>query len=571
MGGKNESVPEESMRLIAETDDRARPDSRRRRLLARSLILCLGIAGIWSRAASGQSASPPPRSSASRGPGTASAARAGELLREGKPAEALPLLLETYRSSSGDFRVCHALGLAYTQLQEFDRAARFYREALRLKPDFIPARKNLGTVLWFSNRKADAEREFVSVAKTSPADPVPHLYLGLLQYERKKFERAKSHFERAGNFAFGNPEALPIVLETYLATGDPTFPDRVMKQVGEAATPNADLVFKCATLFGRYGFYPRAIDAFERIRSTYGDRYALMIGLGTAQLGDRRYRDAVETLESLSSGSTRAEVFLLLGEAYDKAGAPERAFAAYSRSIELEPKSEDGYIALSNFAAAHHNSAEAVKTLDRGLEAIPGSARLFLQRGTIRALELDFASAEESFRMAGKADPNATLPLLALGITQMQTGKLAEARETFRLAAGRDPADFRPEYFYASTLVRAGGQSDPIRRKEIVSSLRKAIVLNPRDAGSRVALGQTYLAADRLDLAAQEFRKALEIEPANSNALYQLSTVCRRQGRAEEAQRLLQMFQEVKAKAGQEEEQERKTLVQIMRIVGRKP
>ncbi len=513
-----------------------------------------------------QAPAPAPQSQAASG-----LARGENLLRENRAAEALPLLLEACRTAPKDFRVCHLVGLAYTTMQQFEKATEFYRKALQLNPGFVPSRKNLATVLWFSDHKSEAEREFLSVAKARPEDPVPHFYLGTLEYERRQFPKAKSHFERAGDLAFNNPEALPMVLETYLASHDSSFPDRVMRQLQQAGTPNPELAFQCGALFGRYGQYSRAISVFEIIKSSYRDRYALFLNLGTAQLGARQYRDAVESLEiASSSNSAKAEVFLLLGEAYDKDGNPEKAYSAYTRAIELEPRSEEGYIALSNFAAVHHNDEFALKTLAQGLERIPGSARLLLQQGTIWALETNLPQAEESFRQASLSEPQASLPLLALGLSQMQAGKLSAAADTFRRAARKDPKDFRPEYFYALTLVRAGGRSDPARRGEIIAALGKAIALNPGDAESRVALGQAYQSADQLDLAAKELRKALDLEPANPTALYQLSAIYRKQGRTDAAQQLLRKFEEVKAKTSQDEELERKALVQIMKTVTRK-
>jgi len=537
----------------------------------RSLLLCSWAAGVAMTAATRPQLLAHAPAPALRNQAASETARAERLLREEKPGEALPLLLEAHRAAPGDFRVCHLAGLAYTKLQEFEKAADFYRKALALNPGFVPSRKNLATVLWFSNHKAEAEREFLSVAKAQPGDPVTHFYLGSLEYERKRFSRAKSHFARAGDLAFNNPEALPMVLETYLASRDLSFPDRVMRQLEQARKPDPELAFQCGNLFGRYGFYSRAISVFETIKSSYPDPYALFLNLGTAQLEAQQYRDAVESLEiAASSNPARAEVLSLLGEAYDRNGNPEKAYSAYSRAIEMEPQSEEGYIALARFATAHHNDEFALKTLARGLEKIPGSAKLLLHQGTIYALQVNLSMAEESYRLAGLADPQAGLPLLALGLSQMQAGKLTVAAASFRQAAAKAPNDFRPEYFYALTLTRAGGRSDPVRRKEIISSLERAIALNPEDAESRVALGQTYQAAGQLDLAARELQKALQLVPAHPTALYQLSAVYRRQGKTEAARQLAQQFEEIKAKASQEEEEERKALVQIMKTVGQK-
>ena len=297
----------------------------------------------------------------------------------------------------------------------------------------------------------------------------------------------------------------------------------------------------------------------------------MFLNLGMAQLQARQYNAAVESLESLvTSGTAKAEVFLLLGEAYDKDGNPEKAYSAYTRALELEPGSEDGYIALSRFASAHHNDEYALNTLARGLQRIPGSTNMLMEQGTVWAIAMDLPKAEDSFRLANQSNPQASLPLLALGLCQMQENRLEEAATTLRQAAGKAPDDYRPEYFYALTLVRGGGRGDREKRKEIISALERAIALNPDDPESRVALGQTYQAAGQLEPATKELEKALELDPKNATALYQLGLIYRKQGKVEAAQRLLSTFEEVKASAKQEEEQERKALVQIMKTVKEK-
>src|SRR5208282_1826115 len=129
-------------------------------------------------------------------------------------------LLELHRSEPSNPNVCQQIGIAYIQLQQLDKAEPFFREAVRLNPQFWAARKNLATVLWFLDRKAESEREFQTVTRELPADPVPHLYLGLAEHGRRDFAAAKLQFEKAGELASENPEVLPAVIESYLATSD---------------------------------------------------------------------------------------------------------------------------------------------------------------------------------------------------------------------------------------------------------------------------------------------------------------------------------------------------------------
>jgi hypothetical protein len=54
-------------------------------------------------------------------------------------------LLEQHRARPDDWKLCHQIALAHTETQNLQQSEMFYRETLKLKPDLIPARKNLTT------------------------------------------------------------------------------------------------------------------------------------------------------------------------------------------------------------------------------------------------------------------------------------------------------------------------------------------------------------------------------------------------------------------------------------------
>ena len=66
-----------------------------------------------------------------------------------------------------------------------------------------------------------------------------------------------------------------------------------------------------------------------------------------------------------------SETYLWLAEAWDGAGDPQKAYDAYAKAIEKDPKSEHAYAALSNFAVAHHNTSFALGVLGQGLQKRP--------------------------------------------------------------------------------------------------------------------------------------------------------------------------------------------------------
>lgn len=449
----------------------------------------------------------------------------------GQANQSLAGLLERHRANPNDAEVCHRIGIAYVNAEKLGDAAAFFRKAVALAPSFVAARKNLATVLWFLGRHGESEREFQTVLKQSPEDPVPHLYIGLAELGRKRFLSAKQHFIQAGPLASDNPEALPAVLEAYLATGDKTFAAGLIGKFQHASRPEPELSIRLASVMNRYGMYPYSVTLLEGIAGAQPDR---------------------------------EDALLLLAEAYDKQNRPEKAYELFVKAIDRNPSAEQPYLALTDFAAAHGNAAYAHKTLARGLEIIPGSPRLILRQGILWAVEGNREKALERFSAAAVADPKWNVPVLARGILELEAGNASVAAATFREAAKIAPRDHQAEYLYATALSRSG--SSPARQAEIVTALRRALALKPDDSRSTLLLGQTLLAQGDVKAGTVQLEKALRLDPENTTAQYQLAVTYQKQGRKAEAQKLFDRFRQSKAKQREEESVQ----VQLMKIIENK-
>jgi len=261
-----------------------------------------------------------------------------------------------------------------------------------------------------------------------------------------------------------------------------------------------------------------------------------------------------------------AEVWRMLAETYDRQGKPDQAYRAYSRAAESDPNSEDNYIAFAEFASAHGNNDYALQVVARALQRLPKSPGLLFEQGILWALKGDRSQADHSFQEASRLKPGWNLPLLALGISRLESGDAAQAAVLFEKARAADPRDSRAHYLYATALSRESGVISGEMRAKAIAAVHKAIELDPKDARAHALLGQFDLAAGKPDAAALDWQTALKIEPENTTALYQLGLLRRRQGKTAEAERLMQAFQRVKAKMPGEE----KSLVQILRVVPEK-
>ncbi len=407
-------------------------------------------------------------------------------LRAVAQSATLDHLLEQQEKDPQNALLCEQIGVAYTRLNDLAEAAVYFRKAVNIDGSRLSARKNLATVLWFLGEKKESITLFESLERAIPADPVPQLYLALNAYENKDAESAASHFERAGTSATANPETLPLVIETFLAS-----------HRAEAARP---------------------------------------------------------LLEArIASGVHDAQTYRWLGAAYDQLQQPDKALAAFSTAVKAEPISDDNYIAVASFSLDHGNPAYARKVLQEGLGQLPKSPKLLLEMGLAWAMQGDFERARPWFESANSAQPGWPLPLLALGVTDLQTGKAAAAADCFRTAKELAPDDYRCFYLHAIALKRSHSESNVEAREAETLDLHRAIELAPHVAKVRVALAEAELAGGAVAGAEAQLRQAIEVDPNEPSSFYRLALLYRRGGKTAEAARLLRTFEQLKNKSHAEE------------------
>jgi tetratricopeptide (TPR) repeat protein len=177
---------------------------------------------------------------------------------------------------------------------------------------------------------------------------------------------------------------------------------------------------------------------------------------------------------------------------------------------------------------------------------MPGSSKLLLESGLAWSATGDFEKATHAFLAAAAADPNWPLPLLALGVTELQTGHTDRAADAFRKAKGIAPDDYRCYYLRAIALGRSPSIPDSAKRAEVRRELQHAIALNPNNAAVYVALAEAEMPSDSA-AAEGHLRKALNLAPADPPALYQLALLERRLGKTAAADRLMDAFRKSKS------------------------
>jgi tetratricopeptide (TPR) repeat protein len=108
-----------------------------------------------------------------------------EAFRQGPPKD--PVLL-------------NKIGIAYQQMMQLENARKSYEQSVRLKPDYVEALNNLGTVYYARKSYRRAMSWYQRALKLAPQDPKSssiYMNLGTAQFARKQYDRATQSYQAA--------------------------------------------------------------------------------------------------------------------------------------------------------------------------------------------------------------------------------------------------------------------------------------------------------------------------------------------------------------------------------------
>jgi len=163
--------------------------------------------------------------------------------------------------------------------------------------------------------------------------------------------------------------------------------------------------------------------------------------------------------------------------------------------------------------------------------------------GVARLEQFDYDAAARSFREALQVAPALHIARLNLAIALLYAGRPAEAAPEAR-AAAKQLADNPTAHYVVGLIAKADNAIE-----EAAAAFERVLQLDPRDAGTKIQLGQIQLQQRRYEDALRLFQDALAAEPYNVTAAYNVAIALARAGRAEEGRQAMQRFETLRDSA----------------------
>ncbi len=301
-----------------------------------------------------------------------------------------------------------------------------------------------------------------------------------------------------------------------------------------------------------------AVSILDKAMATDG-RAGLRLGelretRGELDLAVDAYKVAAEKL----TGAGKGEALGRMAVVQDTRGMAEAAASA-DAAVAADPEGVWPTIALS-YRRTHEGKADEGVTLAQKAVAAGGGAGAKTALGHALALKGDLAGAEAAFREAMAADPKALGAVIGLAGVLRQTKRATEAEPMLKKVVEASPGAVEAYKELTRVKIALGRAQDALGDANIAAAMAdndpeaKALVVevkvaralqalgegqtdlalqdltqlrdqNPDSTVVRLGLGRAQMARRDAAQALVELQKAVELDPKNAEAQYQLGLV----------------------------------------------
>ena len=329
---------------------------------------------------------------------------------------------------------------------DLDESEKTVRDAIELDPANPGLHLLAGRIALERGKLERAYGRINNAIKLDPKMALAHYFQGIVLQRWKQLEPALEQYRKAYELQPDNVNYLLATGEMLVATEHDDQALQLLKSSLDYFGQSAGLRAAIGQIYMVRQDYTHAVPFLRQASLMAPDDLQVAEDLATAEFAAGNPLDAMRNFRRLCTEpklSDRADLFIALGQCYEKLGQFDKAETAYRKVTRAHPEQGEAWIRLGEIALAKNDLNTAALAANRAIKASPDRAQGYLLQGMVSQKRGHTQQALHAFDQAAKLTPQDASPLILRGLALEQAGHLSDAIVEYQQALRREPADQR--------------------------------------------------------------------------------------------------------------------------------
>jgi tetratricopeptide (TPR) repeat protein len=414
----------------------------------------------------------------------------------------------------GNADALNLLGVAFAQRQDFDRAVEVLRRATNMSQQHSGAQLNYGNALKRLGRLPEAADALRKAIALRPEGVPGRRLLASVLLQLRNYEEAVEHYTQVLQTAPADHIALNDRGLGYLGLGQPQLAladfEAALRLKPESASALSNRGIALQQL-GRGEEGLRSLEAAERLDPS---NPTAQRARAQALFMAGQHADAVVAIDAaLAVDPNFAPGWTLRGEAMRAQGQIASALSSFGRALTLDPTEWDAIVGMAAVHIETGNYQAAVEAYNQAAPLRPEHADAYLGRARAARGLGNLPAALYDLDLALKYEPNNVDALILRAAIKRDMNRGPEALADCERALAIEPANWSVHNNRGVLLDEMG------RPEEALCSFERSLELNPSNPDAFQNMGTALLALGRGAEAVAKCDASLLREPNNVNVL----------------------------------------------------
>jgi len=449
-------------------------------------------------------------------------------------AKAETSLQETIRLQPQDSRAFFYLGRCYASEQQWAKAADAYRSVIRLTPAaqqmdaaMAGAYEGLAEALHKLGKNAEADAESAKAQQLRTTLQKDRASAGLSDTEKANGDSNQQELQ--------SMMLRPGDSEPYDAKAEAAYTKSVSLLLGQA-------YHNLGVIDARTSRYTQAAEEFSQAAKWEPSIPSLDRNWGLAAYRAEKYDEATAPLErELRRTPNDLSIREMLGLCYYMGDKFAESAATLRPVLDQLPDNAGLLYAAGTSLVRSGDAKNGARVFSRMLEKDQNVPAVHLMLGQAYAQEQNYPEAVAEFAQALQLDPHTAEAHYGSGMVALKQGKLDTSADEFQQELSVNPGYIPAEYQlgYVRLEMHQADTAIPL--------LQDVVSRQPNHSDAHYELGKALLEQGKLKDAIQDLETSIHLHPTDY-AYYLLSVAYRREGRANDAEQAMVMYQKLKPK-----------------------